>query len=591
MPDKSTGLSRFWKELRRRNVLRSLAIYAGSAFIILEATTIIFPRWNFPDWSIDLVLWLLILGTFINVIIAWFYDITPRGMQKTLSLEKIHDQEKAPPSKGWKAATYISVVVIVGLILLNIVGGRNQLRAGDIQSIVILPFDNFTGDDELEYFVAGMHASLINDLGKLSGLRVICKTSASAYKDLDLTASEIARELNVNAVVEGSIMCLNDSICSQFRLVNTLGEEKQIWTADYKEDRSQILNFYNQITRQIADEILIELTPEEESWLTESRTVDKQAYEAYLKGLYYWDQFTPEALQLAVEHFQKAIEADPAWAEPYAGVAYYWIAIRQFGIAPNSVTVPKIYESLNEASRLDPNSTFTLYVSALASVWTGFNWEKGEKELLKVIEVNPNDAFARIYYAHLLMLLKRDHESVKQGQLAADLDPLNPMIQALYAMALAFMDFPDRAIQHAEKALSLAPENYAALSALTIAYIYKKDFEKSLEAWLEYLPVDEDNRNSILNLFNTHGFDAAIKKYAEEAEKIGMIPPIDLVNLYAYLGDYPKAMDLIEQSYEDHNANTPYIGSNCFKEGPFMIDDPRLDSLLIEMNLPLSTSN
>ena len=100
MPDKSTGLSRFWKELRRRNVLRSLAIYAGSAFIILEATTIIFPRWNFPDWSIDLVLWLLILGAFINVIIAWFYDITPGGMQRTLPLEEVNYQEKAPPSKG-----------------------------------------------------------------------------------------------------------------------------------------------------------------------------------------------------------------------------------------------------------------------------------------------------------------------------------------------------------------------------------------------------------------------------------------------------------------------------------------------------------
>jgi len=320
MPDNSPWLSRFWKELRRRNVLRSLAIYAGTAFIILEATTIIFPRWSFPDWSIDLVLWLLILGAFINVIIAWFYDITPGGMRRTLPLEEISDQEKAPSSRGWKAATYISVVVIVGLIVLNIAGGPNQLRAGDIQSIVILPFDNFTGDDELDYFVAGMHASLINDLGKLSGLRVTCKTSARAFKDMDLTASEIARELNVDAVVEGSIMCLDDSICSQFRLVNTSGEEKQIWTADYKEDKSQILNLYNRVTKKIAAEVMVELTAQEIGFFEKDRTVDKEAFDAYLRSQQYWGDFSLESFNKARDYLNSAIEKDPDWAPLYLGL-------------------------------------------------------------------------------------------------------------------------------------------------------------------------------------------------------------------------------------------------------------------------------
>lgn len=137
MSDQAKPNFNFWKELRRRNVLRSLAIYAGTAFIILEAATIIFPRWGLPDWSIDLVLWLLILGAVINLFIAWVFDITPQGIQKTKPVDKVAESEVQSDSKAWKAATYLSLVVIVALITLNIVGGPKQLRAGDIQSLLV----------------------------------------------------------------------------------------------------------------------------------------------------------------------------------------------------------------------------------------------------------------------------------------------------------------------------------------------------------------------------------------------------------------------------------------------------------------------
>ncbi|MCK5692266.1 MAG: hypothetical protein KAI08_05440 [Bacteroidales bacterium] len=185
MSDKLKGLPRFWKEVKRRNVLRSLAIYAGTAFIILEASTIVLPRWGLPDWSIDLVLYLLILGVFINVIVSWIFDITPQGMQKTKALEEIQPNEKPSDSKKWKAATYVSLVVIVALIIVNVVPTKD-LKAGDIQSLLILPFDNFTGDDQLDYVAAGMHSSLIGDMGRISGLRIISKTTANIYKRLEL---------------------------------------------------------------------------------------------------------------------------------------------------------------------------------------------------------------------------------------------------------------------------------------------------------------------------------------------------------------------------------------------------------------------
>jgi TolB-like protein len=495
-----------------------------------------------------------------------------------------HKPKKIIMASGILIACIATVMV---LLFFDLIGGGKQAKARSVESVVILPFDNYTGDNQLEYFVSGMHASLINDMGQISGLRTIGKTSSQIYKDVSKSAPEIASELKVDAVIEADVMCLGDSICLQVRLLSAGPEEKLLWSGDYKEEKSQILNLYNRITKQIANEVKITLTPREENLLGGSRSINTEAYDAYLKGLYYWDQFTPESLQLALEYFNKAIELDPDWAPPHAGIAYYWIAIRQYGLAPATVTIPNIYENLNKAYALDPNSPITLYVSALASVWTGFNWEKGEQEFLKVLEINPNDAFSRIYYAHLLLALKRDKEALHQAGLALDLDPLNPMVQSLCAMVFAYTGDFNKATELGEKALALAPGNGAALSAISIAYLGNNDYKKAFEAWMGYLFFDDNVKQVILNTLEVNGYSAAARKLAEELEKTGYSPPLELYQAYAMAGDNSRAIDWLEKAYEDRDANAPYAGMNWFKNGPLKINDPRLDELLKKMNLPL----
>ena len=284
-------ISDFWKEVKRRHVHRSLAIYAGSAFVFLEAATIIFPRWGFPDWTIDLVLYLLILGALITLVVTWIFDITPEGVQKTKPPEEAQDNEKPIDSNAWKVATYISLIVIVAMIIFNVVPFNKIGRAGKIESLMILPFDNFTGLDDFEYYVAGMHSGLIGDLNKISTLRVKSRTSSKLYKDADMSIPEIASESGVDAVIEPSISCFGeDSLCVQIKLISAFPEEEQIWVQDYRVAKTQILNFFNDVTKKISKEINIVLTPLEESLLSEARTVDPDAYEAYLKGQYYWEK-------------------------------------------------------------------------------------------------------------------------------------------------------------------------------------------------------------------------------------------------------------------------------------------------------------
>lgn len=194
-------------------------------------------------------------------------------------------------------------MVIIGLAVMNVMGRGKQLRAGDIQSMVILPFANYTGDDQLEYFVSGMHASLIQDMGRISGFHIVNRTSSNVYKDLDMRVQEIASELGADAAIEADVMCLGDSICLQVRVIQAFPEEKTLWIADYKEEKGQVLNLYNRITKQIADEVRTELTTDEELLLAKSRTVDPEAYDAYLKGNFHWERLGKEDNDSAIYYF------------------------------------------------------------------------------------------------------------------------------------------------------------------------------------------------------------------------------------------------------------------------------------------------
>jgi TolB-like protein len=590
MPQSSGRLSRFWRELKRRKVLRSLAIYAGTAFIILEASTIIFPLWNFPDWSINLVLWLLILGAFINVIIAWIYDITPGGMQRTKPMEEVTQEDRVPDSRGWKAATYISLVVIVALVVFNVIGPAKTIRAGDIQSLLVLPFDNFTGDDQLDYVAAGMHSSLIGDMGRISGLRIISKTTANIYKNLGMPLPQMATELNADAVIEPTVMCYGDSVCIQIRVITPFPEEKQIWIGEYKEEKSQILNLYNRVSKQIADEIKITLTPHEEEVLAEKRIVNTEAYDAYMKGQYYWDQLTPEALQMALEYFNKAVEIDPGWAPPYAGIATFWMGVRQMGLAPSSITVPNIYKYLNKTIELDPNSALTHFTHGGAAAWTGYEWEKGESEFLKVIELNPNNADNRAYYAHLLLILKRHDEALAQAQLALALDPLNPKIQGFVAVVHWHIGNYEQAIELANQILLLVPNHPLALGVLWGANDLLGNYEESVRFCVKLFGLDAENSALVMDTYQEQGYKAALEKFISIVETIPdeQIPvsaATRIAWMYLQVDKTDEALSILEKELEEQSADLPYVTTGIGHYSK-LESEPRFLAILEKMGLP-----
>jgi len=391
MPANPNKLSRFWQELKRRKVVHVVTVYASAAFVVIELINNLAEPLNLPPNLLTIVVIVLALGFPLAIILSWLYDVSSEGVEKTRPIEELKEGEKTVVPNAWKIATIVSFVVIIGLLTFNIIGGTKSLKAGVIQSLLILPFDNFTGDDQLDYVAAGMHSALIGDMGQISALRVISKKTASVYKTKDMSLPEIANDL------------------------------------------------------------MVELTPGEELLLARSRTVDTEAYDSYLMGLYYLEDLNPESLNKAREYLNRAIEKNPDWAPLYSGLTTVWITLAQMGIEPPEIAGPKIFENLNKALELDPDNADSHFVSGMTAFLTQWDWGKAETAFLNALATNPSDASARVIYAQLLGCLQRNDEALTQGRLAIELDPLNPLVQVWYAAVLCGVGDFETALAYGEK--------------------------------------------------------------------------------------------------------------------------------------------
>ena len=459
----------------------------------------------------------------------------------------------------------------------------------NISSLMVLPFDNFTGSDTLEYFVAGMHSSLIGDIGKISSIQVKSKTTSRAYKDTNKSIPEIASEQNVDAIVEASVLCLGDTICFQVKVLSAFPEEKLLWDQDYYIEKSQILNLYNLVTKDISDKINIILSPEEEKLLADAKKVDEDAYDAYLRGQIYWESLSKEGLEMATHYFNIAVEKDPDWEAPYAGLAMTWGGRMQMGFISPDIAIPKIYENLNKALELDPNSTYSHYANALMAVWTEWDWEKGEKEFLRTIELNPNDALAHMYYAHLLISLGRTQEAMTQAELALQLDPLRPLVMALYGVTKLSAGEYQTAYVQARKAVEIEPESFFANMILEYASYFMKDYEQSLDILTKFLPIEEQGLLASKEAFIKQGYNAAMIVRTESLVNSGYAeyyPPSEIGLYYMRIGDIDNALEWYEKAYETHDPNIPYIRTELYHFHK-LDDNPRYHELLKKMNLPL----
>ena len=466
-----------------------------------------------------------------------------------------------PTASDRRKATYllITVFMVMTLAIFWWIKGNEQ---EEIRSLVVLPVENLTGNAEVDFYAAGIHDAINNEIGKFRELRVPSTRTSVQYKEARLTIPEIAQELNVQGVVETSLFYVGDSIRVRVKLIDADPDERQIWSQEFSRDIPHILAMYNDIATSIAKELKIQLPKGPQFMLASQREVIPQAYEAYLRGMFYWDKLTSEDLETALRYFELSATIDPDFAPAYTGIALVWGGRMQQGIVPSREVGTKLDSLLQKALAIDSTLAEVQYCNALFNTWWNWDWQQGGKAFRKAIAINPNHAGAHMYYSHYLNIVGQPEDALVQAEMALELDPLNALFIGLYGMDLVYARKFDEAIEVLRKGLETAPGNPIILSTLRTSYYLTKQFDKAYEIFLESYARDDEAVNTLNKGYETGGYNLALTNLSElliERSKTQHVTPYRIFTLYTRVGNNEEALKYLKLAYEEHDSNMPHI--------------------------------
>jgi TolB-like protein/Flp pilus assembly protein TadD len=422
----------------------------------------------------------------------------------------------------------------------------------------VLPLENLSGDATQDYFADGMTDQLITDLAQISALRVISRTSAMAYKGARKPLPEIARQLNVDAVVEGTVLRSGEQVRITAQLIQA-STDTHLWADTYDGNLRDTLVLQEKVAQAIADRIRIELTPGEQAGLRRFKVVDPQAYEDYLEGRYFWNKRTGDGLKKAIEYFNQAIAKDPTYAPAYSGLAdsYALAGDWQYAVMTTKEALPKAKAAAMKAIELD--NTLSEAHASLAFCLEGFDWdsETAESEFRRAIELSPGYATAHHWYAWHLALIGRKSDALSEMRKAQSLDPLSLIINADLAELLLIEGSPTEAIEQSKKTIEMDSSFALAHNQLGQAYLREHMFPEAISELQKAVQLSGGSPTCMANLaraFAESGKRAEATALLNElkARSSGGYPyATELASVYTALGDKTAAMASLEKGYEE----------------------------------------
>lgn len=461
---------------------------------------------------------------------------------------------------------------------------ENQVaEANIIKSIAVLPFDNLTGDTAQDHLVAGMQDILITTLSQITSLTVISKTSTLSYKNReDKTIQQIANELDVDAIIETSVLRSMDSLRINVQLIQAFPIEKHLWARIFDRPFKNIEFLFDDVARGVAEDISRALNEGGQPRLSEPKEINPEAYKAYMNGKFLSITIpSPENLEKALEYFQRAIELDSTFAPAYAEISWVWISFFQLGYATGIEAIPKIYANNSKAIELDPYYPDAQYHKAVISFQTEWDWEKSEKAFLKALELNPNHAMAHAHYSHLLMYRQRYEEALPHMEIAMKLDPLNPHVLGLCAIVYWYKGDFDKALEISNKNSDIFGKPVIEES---IAYL-KGDSLTSIQMLERRFGEDSALVKALRSEFKENGYKYAMNLLGQTLEKKNAkIPAVEIAIFYNRAGMIDDAIRVLEDGFKNHDPNMPYAFLPIELEN--LESDPRYRDLADKMNLP-----
>jgi serine/threonine-protein kinase len=426
-------------ELSRRHVFRVAGVYAAVAFVVFQAADLIFSALELPEWAFQVVVIGGILGAPIALVLAWAYDLTPQGVVRTDPV--IEPARPAGASAGVTAAA-----------------GRDGTSAAPLTAIAVLPFANLSGDPESDYFSDGITDDVITGLCKVPGLKVISRTSVMQYRNAARNIREIAGELRVGSVLEGSVRRAGERVRITGQLIDARTDE-HLWAEAFDRKLEDVFAIQSEVARQIASALRAELTPAVGERLSAPPTHSMEAYDLYLRGRHLWNRRTPEDLRKSVGYFQRALAVDPKFALASAGLADAWVILGIYGAEVPQEAMRRAREAADEALATDPIAAEALAARACVRACYDWDWGAAEREFRNAIRVAPMYGTAHQWFAmHCLTPLGRFEEALRQLQVASEIDPLSPAVRASQGVVRYFAGRPEAAAAEYRGVLEMHPE-------------------------------------------------------------------------------------------------------------------------------------
>jgi TolB-like protein/DNA-binding winged helix-turn-helix (wHTH) protein len=491
------------------------------------------------------------------------------------------------PTRAWRL-----LGLGLGLLLVAVLSWSLYPRspsAPAIRSLAVLPLENLSGDPSQDYFAQGMTDELITRLAQISALRVISRTSVMAYRGVRKSLPEIARELNVEAVVAGSVLLSGERVRVTAQLVQ-VPTDAPMWAQSYEEDLQDTLALQGKVARDIAEQIRVALNVQERSALVKSKTVNREAYEAYLKGRYFWSKRTGDGLKKAIEYFNRAIEMDPTYAGAYSGLAdsYALAGDWEYGVLPPSEAFPLAKAAATKALALDHSLGEAHTSLAFALDLYGWDWEAAQAEYEAAIKLNPGYATAHHWYAWHLIVTGRKSEGISELRKAESLDPLSLIISADIADALCIAHLYDESVQQSRWTLELDPSfavaHYELGQALEQKHMHDEaiaEFQRAIEL-SGHAAAFDSNLAYVYAVSGRKEEATRILKDLEARQDQNASAAANIALIYVGLGEHDLAMNWLNKAYEAR-SNPSILLRPAFDT---LRSDARFQDLLRRIGLP-----
>jgi TolB-like protein len=466
----------------------------------------------------------------------------------------------------------------LGIAIAGVGGARHWMAtrrqpAPQISALAVIPLENLSRDPEQEYFADGVTDALITNLAKVSGIRITSRTSTIRYKATKKSIGEIGRELNVDAVVEGTVTRVGNRVRITAQLIQ-VSTDMHLWAEAYERDATEILNLQNEVATEIARRVSNLVRP-----LDQARLVTPEAYGFYLKGRYFFYQYTSQGWQQSIESFNRAIESDASFAPAYSGLADAYLVAGAYGTIPSREALVRGKTAAGRALQLDDKLASAHYALATAYTWYDWDWASAEREFHRAFDLNPNDALGRNWYGGYLSLRGRHDEAINEHERARELDPLSPIINANLARSFYWARRYDDAIAQARKTLQIDPRFGVAMFWLEGSLRHKNLFKEAVA--LRQAVTTPEKAHIIGRTFKTDGFQPLLRDSAEGFKKDGAL--VEAARCYAQIGEKREALSLLEECYERRCSSIATLKAE--PDFDVLQREPRFQSLLQRLGL------